>query len=68
MTDYDVDTSDPGKAARVVWAAAVLFAKVSGMNAENAGRKSNGYAMAYDDLSYAGVVEEALAGLRGGAA
>lgn len=57
MTDYDVDTSDTGKAARVVWAASVLFARVSGMNAENEVRKIQGQAMAYNSGYYFEAVE-----------
>ena len=66
MSVYDVDTSDPGKAARVAWAAAVLFGEISGMNAENDQRKACGHSMAYTEHSYQAVIEDARAALGAG--
>lgn len=55
-----IDASDPGKAAIVNLAAAVLFAEISGMNAENQQRQANGYSMAYTHNNYSGVIDEVL--------
>ena len=41
-----------GEVARVIAAAAILNCVVSGMNAENDGRKHRGEAMAYNDASF----------------
>ncbi len=54
-----IDTSDPGKAAAVYFAAAWLFAQVSKMNAANKERDLNNYGPAYGDEAYAGAVEDA---------
>lgn len=54
-----VDTSDPGLAARVAWAAAVLYARVSGYNAENQVRERSGSQLAYWSDSYEVAIEEA---------
>lgn len=59
MAVMNIDTSDPGKAAIVVFAAAVLFARTSMMNAANAGRQNYGSALAYGDESYAAAIEDA---------
>ena len=65
MSDYTVDTDDPGKAAQVVWAASLLFARTSSFNAENAIRLSQGYAMAYSDNAYEQEVQDAIKAVSG---
>lgn len=52
------DTNNEPGAARTVWAAAVLFARTSGMNAANAERQSNGYAIAYGDAAFESVIAD----------
>jgi len=54
---YPVSCDDAGNAARVAWAAALLFAQVSGMNAENDQRKAVGASMAYTDENYQDAIE-----------
>ncbi len=54
-----VKIQDPGDAARAAWAAAVLYARISGYNAENDQRKVQGYAMAYVSDSYEAAIAEA---------
>ena len=56
--NYPVCADDAGNAARVAWAAALLFARVSGMNAENDQRKVVGSSMAYTDDAYQQAIEE----------
>jgi hypothetical protein len=60
---YKSDTSDPGLAARAVYVAAILFARVSGMNAENEQRMLQGYSIAYTTDSYETEIECAKAAL-----
>lgn len=47
-----IDTGNPGKASRVVGAAAVLFARVCGFNAENEIMKSRGWPLAFGKTAY----------------
>lgn len=63
MSDYDIDTSREEFGAKAVFVAAVLFAKVSGMNAENEQRKAQGYSMAYTYDAYDECVNEAVAAM-----
>jgi len=51
--EKQIDTSDSGKAALVFAEAAILFAKVSGYNAENMARERRGENLAYHEDSYA---------------
>ena len=55
-----VDTSDPGKAALVAFAAAWLFCRTSEMNAENAQRIAVGASTAYGDSAFSVVQIEAV--------
>ena len=56
-----IDTSDPGKASIVAFAAAWLFSRTSEMNAENAQRQAIGASMAYGDSAFNAAQMEALA-------
>jgi len=55
-----IDTSDPGKAALVAFAAAWLFCRTSEMNAENAQRAACGLSIAYGDASFTAAQMEAI--------
>ena len=55
-----LDSSDPGLAARVNFAAAWLFAETSMMNAENTQRRQHDYSMAYSDAAYAQAMKDAM--------
>ena len=53
-----LDTSDPGKAADVAARAAILYATVSGFNAENTLRERRGEALAYDSFCYEAAIDD----------
>lgn len=55
-----IDTSDPGKAALVAFAAAWLFCRTSEMNAENSQRSAFGGVMAYNDVAFASAQQESI--------
>ena len=57
MKISDVVT-DEGRGIVVQAAQAVLFAKVSGMNAENDYRKACGYLLAYGEQGYQQAIDE----------
>ena len=59
IKDLFVPATDPGEAATLAWAASVLFATVSGYNAENEQRKACGHSMAYVEGSYVAAIEDA---------
>jgi len=48
VSEYKVDASDPGKAAAVNWATAVLYARTVAMHDYNADRLRNGYSIGYE--------------------
>ena len=52
-----IDTSNEEKAAHVLAAAAVLFAKTCGMVAENTARDRNGNSIAYGDEAFEHIVD-----------
>lgn len=58
MSAPKIDAGDPGKAAEVAALAAVLYARVCGMNAENDVRKAQGQMIAYCEDSFAIAVAE----------
>lgn len=58
LTMITLDTSAPGKAANVAARAAILFARITGMAADNTQREHNGYAMAYDRDCFEAAIEE----------
>lgn len=53
-----IKTSDPGLAANVAARASILYARVSGYNAENEIRKSHGLFLAYGDDWYESAIDE----------
>lgn len=63
MSQYIVKADDPGKAASIAWAAAVLYARVESMKALNTERERNGYALAFSDNAFDQEIDEAYTGL-----
>jgi len=63
VSKYIVNPTDPGKAASVAWAAAVLYARTQGMVALNTERDRNGNALAYSDNAFEQEIDEAYQGL-----
>lgn len=64
MSNMELDTSDPGKAAEVVARSAILFAMVSGYNAENGVRSQLGQSLAYDANCFEAAIDECFPELR----
>jgi hypothetical protein len=60
MNSLTIDTSDPGKAALVGFAAAWLYSRTSGMNAENRRCMYLRMAVTYGDEAFAAAQFEAL--------
>ena len=63
MSHYIVTATDPGKAASITWAAAVLYARIESMKALNTERERNGYALAFTDNAFEQEIDEAYTGL-----
>ena len=65
MSDYSVpEPKDIGQAAQFACIAAILFARVSGFNAENELRHIQESMPAYTDGSYESEIQDALAALK----
>jgi len=65
MSEVKLDTNDPGKAANVAARAAILYARVSGYNAENSMHHEQGHAIAYASDAFETAIEECFPELRG---
>ena len=66
MSEYQVDTSDPGKVAAVNWAAAVLYARTCAMHDYNADRLRDGYSIGYEPGNFEAEILLAHDAARGG--